>query len=738
MEKQIPSYSEMPIHHQKPPQPYGPANHMVGGDASYTTSYEPPKIEQEKSGYVEEEKMILQQLNAKPEEQYPESYKEPQPQYVIHQEYNPVPSVPDLPSPPEAGQYQVSNDNQQVIEQVKVSEEYPPQYPQQGEVKGTEYTVQQQEVKGGASYPVEPIEQIKEPALPQIQQITTEYIKHEEPKQQTDSYNQPPPYVQQVETPVQVQEVQVKESYPTQDYKVKGAEEYGRRVPATNYQYVKPSNLPVQSYEQQSGGYSSQSSYPAQSSYPQANDQSYSQQQVESQKTSSVDGGSREQLSEEQANIAAYEEARKSILQNSYTPLVYQQPSSYQEQVSYQPPLSTAYDTKSEKASDYTDDYSYRAESKDQAREEVKSTGDRVYDLPSNTAEKVVTVNGGQSEILSSEEQTKKSSYEILPEQKTVVSVVTSVSSSADEKQLADAKSDNGQKYGERLVYVKSPKFKNLRTVNGNTYLGDTLLYSASTRSNSNSTLRRHRENGHRQPDDARRSSRIRAEVIALSSSSRSSSRSASTRSPPVRSTTSDSSSASSTDIEKLEKLEVVTIGSELAAASNKSADQTETGKSDADKTSQTNSTEASKSTDDEQVVNYVKPVSRAALRNLRLKKLKKDEEGKEGKLSSTAELSSSASEQFESKVLPEDAVLDLTNLDVEELASNLKAEETEDLEASGSENVASSQLYHAYYGPPNHQPEPGYVRLTVQQFKEIFKVRFDLNWSTSYMNINF
>lgn len=714
MEKQIPSYSERPISHQKPPAPYGPA----GGADNY------PKIEQEKSGYVEDEKMILQQLNAKqPAESYGDAYKEPQ--YVIHQEYSP----PDLP-PPDTSQYPVVNDSPQVIEQMKVGEEYPAPEVQQDVKGGNEYTLQQ-EVKGAAY----PIEQVKEPALPQIQQITTEYVKQdyakpEEPKteQKTDTY-QPPTqsYVQQIETPAQE-----KDTYTTQ---MKEIEEYGRRVPATNYQYVKPSNLPAPSYEQSSGypsqssypiqsSYPSQSSYPAQSSYPQAdsqsNDQSYAQP-VESQK--SVQQDSKEQLSEEQANIAAYEEARKSILQGSYQtsyqqpssyqqPIVYQQPSSYQEQVSYQPPLSTAYDTKSEKANDYTDDY------RTEPKSEVK-TADRVYDLPSNTAEKVVSVPNRlsdgqyQSEILTSEEQTKKS-YETLPEQKAVVSVVSSVSSSADEKQLLDAKFDSGQKYGERLVYVKSPKFKNLRTVNGNTYLGDTLLYSASTRSNS--TLRRQRQ---QDEPNSRRSNRIHAEVLAISSTRSTSTRSASTRSPPTRSTTAQESS-SSTEGEQLAKSELVTIGSDT----DKPADQTESTKSDtvvSNAATTGNATEPTK-VDDEQVVNYVKPVSRAVLRSLRIRKLKKDEDSKDGKVSSTAELISSASEQFESKLEP-DAVVDLTNLDADELAHDLKADEADDLEASGTEN---SQLYHAYYGPPNHQPEPGYVRLTVQQFKEIFKVRLD------------
>ena len=236
MEKQIPSYSERPVTHQKPPAPYGPA----GGY---------PRIEQEKSGYVEDEKVILQQLNAKPqadgyafkEPQYEPQYKEPEykevqykePEYVIHQDYTPPDLLP--PPPPETSQYPVTND-QQVIEQVKVTDEYPQpevkgaEYTVQQEIKGNEYTVQQ-EAKGG-EYPAKeevkggnyPIEQVKE--IPQIQQITTEYVKQEEPKQQIEAYSPPPAYVQ--EAP--------KDAYPTQEYQVKGVEEYGRRVPAINYQ----------------------------------------------------------------------------------------------------------------------------------------------------------------------------------------------------------------------------------------------------------------------------------------------------------------------------------------------------------------------------------------------------------------------------------------------------------------------------------------------------------------------
>ena len=687
MEKVISSYSERPLNHQKQQQYSAIKNEDYG-----------IKIEQEKNGYIEDEKVILEQLKQPAIEQ---SYKEQQnPQYLMHQAYGPISSIPDVPLPPAPElNYQISNHYQQQIEQVKGNEyavqqqdgktDYPVIQVQQ-DYKANNYPIQQQQEIKSNDYSNEQIKEqpITQP-ITQIQQITTEYVKQEEPnqiiQQQTDSYNN-----QAEQTPVQVQEFIIKDNYPTQDYKIKGVEEeYGRRVPNTNYQYVKPNNLQVNynSYDQQQ----------------QTNDQGYSQQQqqIESQKIVQHDSLPKEQL-DERANIAAYEEARKSILQPiSYASTSYNQPqsqsyeqqdsyqqqqqNSYEQPTSYQPPLST-YETKEKSIIDYTDDYPSNTydNSGSNYKTESEKISDKVYDLPSNTAEKVIssTNNGYNTEILTSEEQTNKKNYETLPVE--VKSVVVEEEKPIV-KQLVDAKSESGQKYGERLVYVKSSKFKNLRTVNGNTYLGDTLLYSASTRSNFNSTVRR---SAKKQAEKHLESEKVFSRILNTSTSS-----SVSSIIAPIETSASNSFLNSPILLES------------NSPSSNKSDVTSSTLIEQADSAKSNKTIE-----DDEKVVNYVKPISRSALRNLRIRKLRK-----ESKLDE--QLAASASEQIESKLLPAD-VIDLTNLNADDLKDNLKSDSNSDLDSS------DSQLFHAYYGPPDHQPESGYVKLTVQQFKEIFKVR--------------
>ena len=39
-----------------------------------------------------------------------------------------------------------------------------------------------------------------------------------------------------------------------------------------------------------------------------------------------------------------------------------------------------------------------------------------------------------------------------------------------------------------------------------------------------------------------------------------------------------------------------------------------------------------------------------------------------------------------------------------------------------GFEKIESSQSYHAYYESADHIPPPGYVKLTIKEFKELFK----------------
>lgn len=695
-EKEIPSYSEKPYNYRKqqpirpphpPPMMHPPRPREIyspqPSQYSHTeNTYSEMKIEQEKSGYVEDEKAILQQLKNAKSPDTDEAYKEQQPQYVIHQTYSPISSLPDLqpppppPAQPETTQYQsnhnynnnYNNENvHQIVEQIQVEQVKGNEYQQQ-EMRTVDYPVQQQEIKTTNDYtPVQQVEvQMKEQPITQIQQITTEYVKHEEPvktivqQQITDTgYNQPEqPPVQQ-----QIQEVQIKDNYPTQDYKVKSVEEYGTRLPVTNYQYIKPSNLPAQPngyHEQNLNSYESQT-----------NDQSYVQQQQPIETTKTVQQQDTTVLTnDEQANIAAYEEARKSILQ----PLTYTTSNIYQQQPaqssqeqsyddgsyreSYLPPLSTSYD--SPKANDYADDYSnnyesnnnnYRAESKGQ---EVKV--DKGYNLLSNTAAEKVTINSGDNnnynlkdEILTSEEQTNKKEYESLPEQKS--------SAERDEQpisELLNQRSESGQKYGERLVYVKTKKFKNLKMINGNTYLGDTLIYSASTRANTTTPVIRRRK--------------IDEKVVAVTAQN-----------------------VSSTDAPSIANSESTTV----KPTDTVSIDTT----NDANKTNSTSGEEIKP----DSVVNF-RPVSRADLR--RIRRLRKEQ----GKLGD--QLATSASEQIEM-------------IDSNQFESSADAIDLDELKEADDLKAEESQLFHAYYGPADHDPEPGYVRLTVEQFKKIFKVSY-------------
>lgn len=38
------------------------------------------------------------------------------------------------------------------------------------------------------------------------------------------------------------------------------------------------------------------------------------------------------------------------------------------------------------------------------------------------------------------------------------------------------------------------------------------------------------------------------------------------------------------------------------------------------------------------------------------------------------------------------------------------------------SKTTGNAQLYHAYYAPAHHDPPPGYIRMTVDEFNKLFK----------------